>query len=85
MIGRLGLLGRLGGAWGLLRVFAATKFRRRGRYWTWRDETAFGTGRPPGPELRDAALDYGRWTLRMRRIGRARVHPGPQSGGQGRR
>ncbi|MEO0630763.1 MAG: hypothetical protein AAFY46_08540, partial [Planctomycetota bacterium] len=68
MIGRL--MNRLRGVWGLIRVFAATGFRRRGRYWRWREETAFGRGRPGNRELTEAALDYGVWTLRMRHLGR---------------
>lgn len=65
----------LRGLLGLLLVFAATRFRRRGRYWAWREETAFGRGRPAGPALRHAALDYGAWTLSMRKLGRARTRP----------
>ncbi len=67
--------GLVSGLLGLFAVGAATRFRLRGRYWQWRDETAFGRGRPPAGELRAAALDYGRWTRAMRRLGKARSQP----------
>jgi len=49
-------------AWGI-------GFRFGGRYWRWRMETAMGPGRGPGPRSRlRAALAYGLWVDRMRRL-----------------
>lgn len=58
----------------LLRLGVATRFRLGGRYWRWRDETAFGRGRPGGMARLAAVLGYGAWAARMRRVGRAGLH-----------
>jgi hypothetical protein len=63
----------LGGLWQLLRLMIATRFRSRGRYWTWREETAFGADearRPSKALQREAILDYARWVHRMKRASR---------------
>lgn len=55
---------------GLLALGFATGFRRKGAYWKWREETAFGNDRskwPSAAERRHAMLDYARWAWRMRR------------------
>ena len=54
----------------------ATGFRLRGKYWSWRMETAFGADRskwPPAHERRRAALEYGAWVGSMRRMMRDRA------------
>jgi hypothetical protein len=60
---------------GLVRLaglVAASGFRLRGAYWTWRRHTAFGAGpEPRGMEKVRAALGYARWVGRMRRMSRA--------------
>ncbi|MHC4833347.1 MAG: hypothetical protein ACYTFH_05560 [Planctomycetota bacterium] len=59
------------GAWCLLSMAAATRFRMRGRYWSWRRETAFGSDRARWPEpekRRRAILEYARWAASMRRL-----------------
>lgn len=61
----------LSGCWQLLRLLILSKFRIRGRYWHWREETAFGRGRPANrAETLKAALEYGRWMARVRKLGR---------------
>ena len=65
----------LSGAWNLFLLGWKTRFRLRGRYWSWRMETAFGTDparMPPAAERRRAALAYGAWVGRMRAMARAR-------------
>ncbi|HMN96278.1 MAG TPA: hypothetical protein PKC43_08195 [Phycisphaerales bacterium] len=57
--------------WALFVLLSRTRFRRGGRYWRWRDETAFGldpTRRPSAAERRGAMLDYGEWVHRMKRL-----------------
>lgn len=44
--------------------------RGAGRYWAWREETAFGRGRPA--DMIGAVSEYARWCVVMRRIGRGR-------------
>lgn len=58
----------LGGLWALFRLGVQTRFRFNGRYWRWRHETAFGNGEPDPAAKRHAALDYGRWVHRMRKL-----------------
>jgi hypothetical protein len=61
----------LRGAWNLLLLGVATRFRLRGKYWSWRMETAFGADRskwPPARERRRAALEYGAWVGSMRKL-----------------
>ena len=61
------------GAWNLFLLGWATGFRLRGRYWSWRMETAFGADRakwPSAAERRRAALEYGAWVGAMRRLRR---------------
>ncbi|MEL6496924.1 MAG: hypothetical protein AAF937_04695 [Planctomycetota bacterium] len=71
-----GLATMFHGVVGLWRVGRATRFRMRGRYWSWRNETAFGAGRPTPRTMLSALLEYGAWTRRMRRLGRASFAPG---------
>lgn len=60
----------IGGVLELLRLGLLTRFRFKGRYWRWRQETAFGRGYPATKgELISAVLAYGRWAHRMRRGG----------------
>jgi hypothetical protein len=59
------------GAWNLFLLGLATRFRLRGKYWSWRMETAFGADRsrwPSARERRRAALEYGAWVGQMRRL-----------------
>ena len=61
------------GLWQLLRLAVITRGRVRGRYWHWRQETAFGTDpsrMPPRMERVRAVLRYGHWVGRMRRLAR---------------
>ena len=58
---------------GLLYLAVVTRFRLRGRYWTWRMETALGSDRsawPSARERRRAILLYGGWSHRLRRAAR---------------
>jgi hypothetical protein len=60
-----------GAAWQLLRLLHLTRWRWRGRYWSWRKETAFGSDPSRMPDARaqrDAMLEYGRWVGVMRRM-----------------
>lgn len=69
----LSLIETAQGCWQLLRLLILSRFRLKGRYWTWRDETAFGRGKPAmRSEYVKATLDYGRWMARMRKVGRSR-------------
>lgn len=64
------LVETIGGVWELGRIAAASRFRMRGGYWRWRDETAFGSdpsARPGAGARWRAVLDYGRWVYRMKR------------------
>ncbi|MEL6328396.1 MAG: hypothetical protein AAFR38_01935 [Planctomycetota bacterium] len=50
-------------------MLAATGFRTKGRYWTWRHETAEGArSRVTRAERRRAALEYGAWAARLARL-----------------
>jgi hypothetical protein len=63
------------GLWNLALLGAKTGFRLKGRYWTWRMETAFGADRskwPSAAERRRAAIEYGAWVGAMRRMARDR-------------
>jgi len=71
------------GAWNLFLLGLATRFRLRGRYWSWRNETAFGADRSAWPataERRRAALEYGAWVGRMRALARERRREGVRPG-----
>ena len=60
----------LGGLWELGVLAVRSRFRLRGPYWRWRDETAFGTraaARPTRWRRVLAVLGYGRWVYRMKR------------------
>lgn len=60
----------IGGMWELFRLAAKTRFRMRGKYWTWRSETAFGIDPSKMPNRRQrwrAMIDYGKWVRRMRK------------------
>jgi hypothetical protein len=66
----MSLFGALDGVYQLVRLAALSRFRVRGAYWGWRWHTAFGRGAPASRvELLTAALRYGRWMGRMRRLG----------------
>lgn len=55
----------------LARLFAQSRGRLRGKYWTWRRDTAFGRGMPASRrETIKATLDYGRWIARVRKLAR---------------
>ncbi|MSR29538.1 MAG: hypothetical protein EXS03_08200 [Phycisphaerales bacterium] len=56
----------------LARLCVITKFRLRGRYWTWRRATAFGSGEGSIPLLQrlHSVLEFGAWAAKMRRISR---------------
>ncbi|MSR45193.1 MAG: hypothetical protein EXS15_07565 [Phycisphaerales bacterium] len=62
----------------LTRLAAATRFRLWGKYWSWRDETAFGKSgshlTPTSTITRRARwhsiLEYGLWVSRMRHLTR---------------
>ncbi|MEE2972113.1 MAG: hypothetical protein VX672_03220 [Planctomycetota bacterium] len=61
------------GLLGLLDLGWATRFRLRGRYWSWRMETALGSDRskwPAAAERRRAILRYGAWARRMKQASR---------------
>ncbi len=61
----------LGGVWELGCLGVKTRFRLRGAYWRWRQETAFGCDpalRPSHRQRLRAILDYGRWVYRMKRL-----------------
>ncbi|MFZ4573997.1 MAG: hypothetical protein ACOYN0_06345 [Phycisphaerales bacterium] len=48
-------------------LVARSGFRLRGKYWTWRMQTAFGRGVPADRrELLLAVLEYARWVRRMK-------------------
>jgi hypothetical protein len=57
--------------WGsleLLRLGWITRFRLKGRYWSWRMHTAMGDGPKPGRgEMIRLILEYAAWARRMRR------------------
>ncbi len=56
------------GALELLRLGWVTRFRLRGRYWSWRLHTALGDGPPPGRvEMIRMTLQYAAWARRMRK------------------
>lgn len=59
------------GLWQLLRLAVLTRGRLRGRYWHWRQETAFGTDpsrMPSLPQRMAAVIRFGHWVGRMRRL-----------------
>jgi hypothetical protein len=61
----------ISGCWCLLSMAVATRFRMRGRYWSWRRETAFGSDRsrwPKAADRRRAIVEYARWAASMRRL-----------------
>lgn len=48
-----------------------SRFRLRGAYWRWREETAFGTDptrHPPFRERMRMILEYGHWVHQMRKF-----------------
>jgi hypothetical protein len=56
---------------GLVHLGFATRFRLKGPYWKWREETAFGSERskwPSAADRRHAMLEYAAWAQRMRRF-----------------
>lgn len=53
----------------LLRLAFVTRFRFGGAYWKWRDDTAFGRGKPGLGALIIGVVRYGAWARRMRRGG----------------
>ena len=61
----------IGGLFELAMLALRTGFRFSGPYWRWRLETAFGADparRPPRRQRLHAALEYGRWVWRMKRM-----------------
>ncbi len=59
------------GLWELGWLGVKTRFRLRGAYWRWRQETAFGCDpalHPPRSQRLRAILAYGRWVYRMKRL-----------------
>lgn len=58
----------LTGAWELIKMGFASRFRFRGPYWQWRLHTAFGRGIPPRRDLIRSVLRYGAWVRQMRRL-----------------
>jgi hypothetical protein len=54
----------------LARLGVITRFRFGGAYWRWRRATAFGSRERSLPlrERIHAALEYGAWVARMRRV-----------------
>ncbi len=61
----------LGGLWELGWLGVKTRFRLRGPYWRWRQETVFGCDpalRPSRSQRLRAILAYGRWVYRMKRL-----------------
>lgn len=57
----------LGGVYQLGRLGVITRFRFKGPYWEWRNQTAFGRGVPESKrELLAAVQEYGVWMHRMR-------------------
>ncbi len=56
-----------GGIYQLLRLGLITRFRFKGPYWEWRNQTAFGRGMPESrTELLRSVLEYGIWMHQMR-------------------
>ena len=52
----------------LVRLGIITRFRLKGRYWTWRLHTAMGDGPKPGRgEMIFMAIEYAAWARRMRK------------------
>ncbi len=72
---QLTLLDKVRAIFALARLGVTTRFRFKGAYWSWRNETAFGShdadfARDKRISLRDhchAVLEYGAWVARMRR------------------
>ncbi|MDG2021633.1 MAG: hypothetical protein P8J59_06760 [Phycisphaerales bacterium] len=65
----------LSGLVGLLYLGVTTGFRFRGRYWSWRMETALGSDRsiwPSAAERRRSFIAYGAWARRLRLAARER-------------
>jgi len=60
----------LGACWVLLTLAARSRLRFRSRYWRWRVETAFPSGRHPEGLLAAArdAFGYAKWAWRVRRL-----------------
>jgi hypothetical protein len=57
----------------LARLAWKTRFRLRGAYWQWRDETAFGTDParvPTARARREAIIEYAHWVRSMRALRR---------------
>ncbi|MDA1008081.1 MAG: hypothetical protein O2800_03630 [Planctomycetota bacterium] len=71
MAGRIGIARSIRALCALARLAISTKLRLRGRYWTWRKETAFGKDQGvslPAHERRRALIEYGDWVARMRAL-----------------
>ena len=52
----------------LVSLGCITRFRIRGRYWTWRLHTALGDGPRPGrAEMILMTIEYAAWARRMRK------------------
>ena len=64
------LIDFIGAIWVLLTLGVVSKFRLRGRYWSWRTATALPDGVHPEGRLGliGAGFEYARWAWRMRRM-----------------
>ncbi len=64
------LLDFIGAIWVLMSLAIVSKFRLKGRYWTWRIATAFPRGTQPqgARALIRSGLEYARWAWRIRRL-----------------
>jgi len=62
------MLDLIGGLYQLARLAVISGFKLRGKYWSWRNHTAFGAGYPVNrADLIRAVLEYGIWVHRMRK------------------
>ncbi len=64
------ILDFIGALWVLMTLAIASKFRLKGRYWSWRTQTAFPDGKPPRSAggLIKLSLEYASWAWRIRRL-----------------
>lgn len=69
---RLTILAMVRGALALASIAVRSRGKLRSRYWQWRSETAFGSGRWPVSRAQrlHALLEYGDWVWRMRALTR---------------
>ena len=48
----------------------------KGAYWSWRRQTAFGSGDVPTGRILKATAEYSRWVSHMRRLAKGRSRHG---------